>query len=146
MGIAMQDYEIRLYRADGTLSIVIITTAASDADAKEQAGSLLREDMMDAQIWCGSKLTVSVRANGRISSKKQRRLASSQTSNRLFLWRIGKWIGLIWLSPARDATPPAEVPDQARTFLPEPSAALHSWALSSGNRVGAPIWLDTVQA
>lgn len=69
-GIAMQDYEIRLYRADGTLSIVMITAAASDADAKEQAGSLLREDVMDAQIWCGSKLTASVRANGRITSKK----------------------------------------------------------------------------
>ena len=65
----MQDYEIRLYRADGTLSIVMITAAASDADAKEKAGSLLREDMMDAEIWRGSKLTASVHANGRISSK-----------------------------------------------------------------------------
>ena len=70
MGIAMQDYEIRLYRADGTLSIVMITTAASDTVAKEQAGLLLRHDMMDAQIWCGSKLTASVHADGHIGSKK----------------------------------------------------------------------------
>lgn len=60
----MQDYEIRLHRADGALSIVMMTAAASDVDAREQAGSFLKEDIVDARIWCGSKLIALMHASG----------------------------------------------------------------------------------
>jgi hypothetical protein len=51
MGALATDYEIRLHHADGTLSLVMITSAASDADAKAQALKKLKEGLANAHIW-----------------------------------------------------------------------------------------------
>jgi hypothetical protein len=57
MGEAIRDYEIRLSRADGALSIVMLTSAISDADAKAQAYGMLKDGLASAEIWQGLTLT-----------------------------------------------------------------------------------------
>jgi hypothetical protein len=62
MGSLATDYEIRLHHADGTLSLVMMTAAISDADAKAQAIRLLKEGLANAHIWRDGKLVDSVYA------------------------------------------------------------------------------------
>jgi hypothetical protein len=62
MGQLATDYEIRLHHADGTLSIVMITAAVSDADAAGQARIMLRDGLANAHIWRDGKLVDSIYA------------------------------------------------------------------------------------
>ncbi|MBL6938307.1 MAG: hypothetical protein ISS15_06885 [Alphaproteobacteria bacterium] len=56
-------YEIRLYLADGTLSIVMLATAASDRDAENQARDMLNSGIASAQIWHSGEFVSSVPAH-----------------------------------------------------------------------------------
>ncbi len=56
------DYEIRLHHADGTLSLVMITAAVSDADAKAQAALMLKDGLANAHIWRDGTLVDSIYA------------------------------------------------------------------------------------
>ncbi len=58
----MSNYEIRLHRLDGTLSIVMKVTAVGDADARNQARTMLTADIPSAQIWRDDSLIGSVHA------------------------------------------------------------------------------------
>ncbi len=49
----MAEYEIRLHKANDTLSIVMLTFAFSDRDAKAQAALMLQGEIAYAQVWCG---------------------------------------------------------------------------------------------
>ncbi len=60
MGEAIRDYEIRLSRADGSLSIVMLTSAISDADAKAQALGMLKSGLASAEIWHDLTLTATI--------------------------------------------------------------------------------------
>ena len=51
MGQSCKDYEIRLHRSDGELSLVAILPAMGDEDAKRLAKSMLQADLTDAHIW-----------------------------------------------------------------------------------------------
>jgi hypothetical protein len=51
MGQTCKDYEIRLHRRDGTLSLVMIVPATGDDDAKLQAKKMLRADLANAHVW-----------------------------------------------------------------------------------------------
>lgn len=56
------DYEIRLHRIDGTLSVVMWISAAGDGDARRQAQEMLREGLSNAHIWRDGKLMDSLYA------------------------------------------------------------------------------------
>ena len=62
MGQLSTDYEIRLHHADGTLSLVMMTAAYSDADASAQARIMLKSGLANAQIWRDGKLVDAVYA------------------------------------------------------------------------------------
>jgi hypothetical protein len=49
----MTDYEIRLFKADGTLSLVMMIVANGKADARFQAGAMLKGGVVKAEIWSG---------------------------------------------------------------------------------------------
>lgn len=56
------DYEIRLHRADGTLSIVMLVSAVGDLDAKAQARDMLKDGLANAHIWRDGQLVDSLYA------------------------------------------------------------------------------------
>jgi len=47
----MQNYEVRLYRADGTLSIVMKTAANGVPEAQAAATAMLKGDIVRAEVW-----------------------------------------------------------------------------------------------
>jgi hypothetical protein len=51
--VAMADYEIRLFKADGSLSIILVLVAIGAFDARAQALVMLKEGMARAEIWTG---------------------------------------------------------------------------------------------
>jgi len=50
------DYEIRLFKADGTLSIMMVVIAIDSADAASQAIPMLKDDIVKAEFWSGLDL------------------------------------------------------------------------------------------
>jgi hypothetical protein len=52
----MTDYEIRLLKADGTLSIIMAITALGDVDAKVQAIAMLKDGITRAELWRGTDM------------------------------------------------------------------------------------------
>jgi len=52
----MSDYEIRLFKADGTLSIVMIVVAINSENAAQQAFPMLEDGIVKAEIWSGLDL------------------------------------------------------------------------------------------
>lgn len=56
------EYEIRLHRPDGALSIVLMTLATGDDQAKSQAHALLRNRMARAHVWRDGELVDSLHA------------------------------------------------------------------------------------
>ncbi|HVU21738.1 MAG TPA: hypothetical protein VHE09_13485 [Rhizomicrobium sp.] len=54
--MAGEDYEIRFFNADGTLSHVLITNCASDQDARAAALKKFAEDLKRFEIWRGQTL------------------------------------------------------------------------------------------
>jgi signal transduction histidine kinase len=58
----MSDYEIRLHRTGGALSIVMKVMAVGDDDAKRQALTMLHGGISNAHIWRDDSLVVSVDA------------------------------------------------------------------------------------
>lgn len=59
---ARRDYEIRLHHADGSLSILMLTAAASDSEAKRRARAMLSHGLTNAHIWRDGELVDSVYA------------------------------------------------------------------------------------
>jgi hypothetical protein len=49
----MTDYEVGLFKSDGTLSIVMAISALGDVDAKVQAVAMLKAGITRAEIWRG---------------------------------------------------------------------------------------------
>jgi hypothetical protein len=47
----MPDYEVRLYRADDTLSIVMKTFANGALDAQAAASAMLKGNILRAEVW-----------------------------------------------------------------------------------------------
>jgi hypothetical protein len=47
----MEDYELRLFKADGALSVVMVTAAEGEHDAELQAVAMLKDDVVRAEIW-----------------------------------------------------------------------------------------------
>jgi hypothetical protein len=58
----MSNYEIRLHRPDGSLSIVMKVAAVGDTDAKNQALIMLHNGISNAHIWRDDNLVGSVYA------------------------------------------------------------------------------------
>ena len=50
MGQICKDYEIRFHRQDGTLSLVMIVPAMSDAEAKSRAKQMLQAGLTNAHV------------------------------------------------------------------------------------------------
>jgi len=53
-------YEIRLLKADGKLSILMVTEAADDGDARKRAWKMLAADLSNANIWKDGRLVASI--------------------------------------------------------------------------------------
>jgi hypothetical protein len=70
MGRAISEYQIRAFRDDGELSLVMLTPALSDDDAREQASALITGQVPTVEIWHGASLvdTLHIRASLIISS------------------------------------------------------------------------------
>jgi hypothetical protein len=49
----MSDYEIRLFKRDGSLSIIMAVVANGPSDARNQAWATLTDDIVKAEIWSG---------------------------------------------------------------------------------------------
>jgi hypothetical protein len=49
----MLNYEIHLFKADGTLSILMSTVATGDVDAKLRAVGMLKGGITSAEVWRG---------------------------------------------------------------------------------------------
>ena len=50
------DYEVRLFKVDGALSVVMKIAAIGDAQAKMQIRSMLKDGITRAEIWRGLEL------------------------------------------------------------------------------------------
>jgi len=48
-----RDYEIRFLKADGTTSLVFVTSAASDTHARESAERMMNDTFAGFEIWRG---------------------------------------------------------------------------------------------
>lgn len=48
-----RDYEIRFLKADGTTSLVFVTSAASDNHARETAQRMMKNGFASFEIWRG---------------------------------------------------------------------------------------------
>ena len=47
----MNDYDVRLYRSDNTLSLIIKTAPASFAEIEQAAWAMLRGNIVRAEVW-----------------------------------------------------------------------------------------------
>jgi len=52
----MIDYQIRLYKIGGALSVIIPVVAIDLADARLQAFAMFKEGMVEAEIWTNLNL------------------------------------------------------------------------------------------
>jgi hypothetical protein len=48
-----RDYEIRFLKADGTTSLVFVTSCASDEHARETAGRMMKQEFAGFEVWRG---------------------------------------------------------------------------------------------
>jgi hypothetical protein len=46
----MSEYEIRLFKRDGSLSIIMVVMANGPSDARDQAWAMLTDDIVKAEI------------------------------------------------------------------------------------------------
>jgi hypothetical protein len=56
MGRAISEYQLRLFRDNGVLTIVAVTNAMDPSDATYQAERFLTADITKIEIWCGGAL------------------------------------------------------------------------------------------
>jgi len=70
MGRAISEFQIRVYRQDGELSVYLITPAWGVGEATEQAKRLVTNAMPRAEIWADGSLvnTIQVETSGVTSS------------------------------------------------------------------------------
>jgi len=70
MGQAISEYQIRAFRDDGDLSLVMLTPALGDDDARSQALLLVVPRTPTVEIWQGGLLvdTLCIRASSIVSS------------------------------------------------------------------------------
>jgi hypothetical protein len=69
MGQAISEYQIRAFRDDGDLSLVMLTPALGDDDARSQALLLVAPRTPTVEIWQGGLLvdTLCMRASSIVS-------------------------------------------------------------------------------
>jgi hypothetical protein len=60
MGRAISEYQLRLFRDNGVLTIVAVTNAMDPSDATYQAERFLTADITKIEIWCGGALIKTV--------------------------------------------------------------------------------------
>lgn len=48
-----RDYEIRFLKADGTTSLMFVTSCASDEHARETAERMMKDEFSGYEIWRG---------------------------------------------------------------------------------------------
>ena len=61
-----REYQIRLYRDDGSLSMVMLFMASRDSIAEHEAERMLNGELTSAHIWNGDKLVRTLHSvNGR---------------------------------------------------------------------------------
>jgi len=65
----MKAYDIRLYRADATLSIIMKTFANEPLDAQAQASAMLKGEIVRAEIWCDHQHVETLQTTDRVISK-----------------------------------------------------------------------------
>ena len=77
MGQALSEYQIRAFRDDGELSLIMLTPANSDDDARVQAFALLTRLIPTAEVWHDKLLidTLRLRADAITSTVVGKRLA-----------------------------------------------------------------------
>ena len=61
MDRAISEYQLRLFRDNGVLSIVAVTSAMDSTDATYQAEKFLTAEITKIEIWCGGALVKTVR-------------------------------------------------------------------------------------
>jgi hypothetical protein len=61
MDRAISEYQLRLFRGNGALSIVAVTTAMDVSDATYQAEKFLTAEITKIEVWCGGALVKTVR-------------------------------------------------------------------------------------
>jgi hypothetical protein len=61
MGQDILEYQLRLFRENGALSIVAVTNAMGVSDATYQAEKFLTAQITKREIWCGGALIKTVR-------------------------------------------------------------------------------------
>ena len=66
MGRAISEFQIRVYRQDGELSVYLVTPAWGVGEATEQAERLVTNAMPRAEIWADGSLvnTIQVETSG----------------------------------------------------------------------------------
>ena len=60
----MADYEIRLYKTDGSLSIILVIVAIGALDARAQAFAMMKDGIVSAEIWTGLTLVEVIHLDG----------------------------------------------------------------------------------
>lgn len=65
----MQDYEVRLYRADGALSVIMKISANGRLDAQAQASAMLKGDIVRAEIWREHQHVETMETTTKVTSK-----------------------------------------------------------------------------
>jgi hypothetical protein len=61
MDRAISEYQLRLFRDNGTLTIVAVTNAMDVSDATYQAEKFLTAEITKIEVWCGGALVKTVR-------------------------------------------------------------------------------------
>src|SRR5580765_3851748 len=68
-GYFMPDYEIRLYRADSSLSIVMKTVANGMLEVQATAAAMLKGDIVRAEVWSEHRYIETLESIDHITSK-----------------------------------------------------------------------------
>lgn len=61
------EYQLRLFRDNGVLSIIAVTSAMDPSDATYQAEKFLTADITKIEVWCGGALVKTVRQTGDVA-------------------------------------------------------------------------------
>lgn len=64
MGQAISEYQLRAFRGDGELSLVMVTPALNNDDARAQACALITGHVPTVEIWLSDSLVDTLRIRG----------------------------------------------------------------------------------
>jgi hypothetical protein len=72
----MPEYEVRLYRADDTLSIVMKSFANGPLEIQAAAAAMLKGNIVRAEVWCDHQHIETLKTTETITSKYEPRSQS----------------------------------------------------------------------